>query len=652
MKIDKGLFISINILVIFSLFTGALALFGNNITEVTKWDKKEIVKIENRLRRLDKESITIPLMEFDSNYDFTITVRNKEDFDNLTVLIPQKLQDYKNILVEIEEGTYFSTTDHILINNQIHPDCGLSITGNGDVTIMATSHNLMEEAKIYDGYAITDVLIGDTVNPNEVFTDGENLIHLSVIDDSINSGIKFVDRLFEKIKPNDRKDCYYKLKCDILPDKSADECKNLWLWATHSWISSYEKIDSIVDGYIYLTANSDVELYQCPLNTDYTSWKIMPRIKIVNHGPSNNGVYVDKNGLAYLPKKHASIFKCDKGAFLNIENSELKCIEVAGIKFVGGNAPVIDINRVTDYVYIHDCDFTSQQDLSIRLGTDNGIVRNNAFRNSMGTVIDIPNKGCRNHVISNNRFTNCGNRLLNQGCIKAAADSVLISGNVFHNNLISALNVGVWHGAKPQGRISSIVEDNFIYNDDEFLKDYIGKSLLDVSMLYVYTKNDNVIIRRNRLHGFRTLASGNGIYIDDGAYNVSVYDNIITDIDGKLYNINCRANITEKAKENAPAYSTNNFIANNIVDGSIRFEIRGDDKACNYPKSSYGGSIFLLKGVGSIKNKIENASLSMDKKYLIDSIDLYLNLKPQDYDSIVSNQRPIFIDYFNKWVHF
>ena len=85
MKIDKGLFISINILVIFSLFTGALALFGNNITEVTKWDKKEIVKIENRLRRLDKESITIPLMEFDSNYDFTITVRNKEDFDNLTV---------------------------------------------------------------------------------------------------------------------------------------------------------------------------------------------------------------------------------------------------------------------------------------------------------------------------------------------------------------------------------------------------------------------------------------------------------------------------------------------------------------------------------------------------------------------------------------
>lgn len=648
----RKIFILTGILILSFFLTGVLKLFGNRFNILEKGNKDTIDQIENKLRNLDKESVNIRQIVPDSIYDFKIRVSNQQEFETLSVLIPQKLQTCKNILVEIDEGTYFSNTNHILINDQFHPDCSLSIIGKGDVTIMATSDNLRKDARIYNGFTVTDMFADTSINPNEIFTDGENLIFLSVTDDSINSGVKFIDKLFEKINPNDTHDLRYKLKSDFLNNTSADECKNIWLWATHSWISSYEKIDSIVDGYIYLTANRDIELYQCPLNTDYTSWKIMPRIKIVNQTPSENGVYINNDGLIYLPNSHDSIFKCNKGQFLNLTNSGLKSIEVAGIKFVGGNAPIIDISNVTGYAYIHDCHFTCQQNLSIRLNTNNGIVMNNTFRNSMGTVIDIPNKGYRNHVIFNNRFTNCGNRLLNQGCIKAAADSVLISGNVFHNNLIAALNVGVWHGAKPQGRISSIVEDNLIYNDEEFLKDYIGKSLLDVSMLYVYTKNDNVIIRRNRLHGFRTLASGNGIYIDDGAYNVSVYDNIITDIDGKLYNINCRANITEKAKENAPAYSTNNFIANNIVDGPIRFEIRGDDKAFNYPKSSYGGSLFLLKGVGSIKNKIENASLSMDKKYLIDSIDLHLNLKPQDYDSIISNQRKVFIDYFNKWVQF
>lgn len=648
----KKLFTSIYILVLSFLFTGALKLSGNNTDQCKDVNKDTILQIENQLRIFDKESINARQINCDSIYDFTITIRNQKEFETLSVLLPQKLQIYKNILVEIKDGTYFSNTDHIQINSQINPDCRLSIIGKGDVTIMATSTNLIKRAKEYNEYRVTDEFIGTTVRPDEIFTDGENLILLSVVDDSINSGIKFVNNLFEKINPKDKKDFRYKLKSDALPDISEDECKNLWLWATHSWISSYEKIDSIVRGYIYLTADRDIELYQCPLNTDYKSWGIMPRIKIINQRPSNHGVYIDKNGLLYLPNKYDFIFKCDRGSFLNIKNSTLKSIEVADIKFVGGNAPIIDVNSVTDYAYIHDCNFTSQQDLSIRLSTDNGVIRNNTFRNSMGTVIDIPNKGFRNHVISNNRFTNCGNRLLNQGCIKVAADSVLISKNVFKNNLIAALSIGVWYGSKPQGRISSIIENNLICNDENFLNNYISNSLLDVSMIYVYTKNDNVIIRRNRLHGFRTLASGNGIYIDDGAYNVAIYDNIITNIDGKLYNINCRTNITDKAKENAPAYSTNNFIANNIVDGPIRFEIREDDKAYNYPKSEYGGSIFLLKDIKNIKNKIENANLSLDKRYKIENIDLYLDLESQVYDSIISNKRKAFIDYFNDWIQF
>ena len=376
----------------------------------------------------------------------------------------------------------------------------------------------------------------------------------------------------------------------------------------------------------------------------------MPRIKIVNQSQSDTGVYVDKNGMLYFPTTYKSIYKCGKGTFLNIRNTVMNSVEVAGIKFVGGNAPLIDINSVTNYAYIHDCDFNCQQDLSIRLSTDNGIIRKNTFRNSMMTVIDIPNKGYNNHDISGNRFANCGNRLLNQGCIKAAANNVLISDNIFNNNLIAAINIGVWHGSNPKGKIFSIIEDNLIFNDEDFLKDYVGNSLLDVAMLYVYTKNDKAIIRRNRLHGFRTLASGNGIYIDDGAYNVSVYDNIVTDIDGKLYNINCRAKISDKAMVNAPAYSTNNFIANNIIDGPIRFEIRNDNAAEKYYKSLYGGSFFLIKDNRGLKNKFENVNSNNDKNLTALSLDLTIDVSQEVHDRLTKSTRSEYLEFLNKWV--
>lgn len=629
---------------------GVLTIYGSNFKTIDTEIENHGLQSEERLNHLDKEIITKRHLDPVTTYSITLFVKNQIDFDNLSLAIPLNAKTHKNILIEIEEGTYFSNTDHILIRDQILPECHLSIIGKGDVTVMATSDNLREEATQFEGYSVTDKYISSPVNPNYMYTDGEKLIHLSVTNDSITSGVKFIDKLFEKINPSDNKDLRYKLKCDILPNMSAEECRNLWLWATHSWISSYEKIDSVADGYIYLTANREIELYQCPLNTDYRSWKVMPRIKIVNQSPSETGVYVDKSGLLYLPPESKALYKCDKGSFLNIKNSELKSVEIAGIKFVGGNAPLIDINGITDYAYIHDCDFNCQQDLSIRLSTDNGIIKNNTFRNSMKTVIEIPNNGYRNQEISNNRFTNCGNRLLNQGCIKAAAENVLISDNVFHNNLISALNVGVWHGSKPKGKISAIVEDNLIYNDKVFLKDYIANSLLDVSMLYVYTKNDNVIIRRNRLHGFRTLASGNGIYIDDGAYNVNVYDNIVTAIDGKLYNINCRAKISEQAKENAPAYSTNNFIANNIIDGPIRFEAREDKATENYPESVYGGSLFLTKDHNIFKNRYVNVDASNDEIFQADNIDLTITVSQDVYDKLLKTDRPAFRDFIKKWV--
>ncbi|MDE6696003.1 MAG: right-handed parallel beta-helix repeat-containing protein, partial [Muribaculaceae bacterium] len=607
-------------------------------------------EIKEDLRHLDNQLIIDRAIEPDMAYACCVTVENHRYFYYIQNFLNKGVPLFKNILIEIENGIYFSKTDHIFFENVRYPECRISIVGKDDVTIMATSQNLRNGDKIVNDKKVIVNCCRTVVNPEDTYTDGENLIFLSVKDSDYNDGVSFTEGLFEKINPEDKQDLRYRLKSRLLPDMSATECRNLWLWATHSWISSYEKIDSVKDRYIYLTANRETELYQCPLNTDYKSWKVMPRIKVVNYEPSDKDIYVDSDGQMTLPDGYEAIFKSDKGSFIRLDNSEIKSLEVSGIRFVGGNAAIIDVKGVSDYTLIHDCEFTAQQGPAIRFRTDNGIIKNNRFRNSVGNVIQIPNGGYQNHVISNNRFYNCGKRLLNHGCIKVAADSVLISQNTFHNNYISAVSIGVWHGTEQKGTIFTIAEDNVIYNDESILSDYLNNSLLDVSLFYVFTKNDNAIIRRNRIHGLRTLASGNGIYIDDGAYNVSVYDNIVTGIDGKLYNINCRSKISDNAKINAPAFSTGNMIAHNIVDGSIRYEIRMDAESEKYPLSKYGGTIFLSQNGMHFNNKLENIDTSLDKNYKIDETGIHIKITSIDYDSIISDKRKPFNDFFKKWV--
>lgn len=610
----------------------------------------------NIYKFLDKYKITGRSFNFDKHFSSNkiIVIKNQKEFDNLTNLISKTVKSSNDIIIEIKAGTYFSNTNHIYIEKFIYPNCNLIIRGNGNVTIMATSEDLSVKAKKINGYKVVDVNSKLHISPEDIFTDGEDIISWSINNYETEAGVSFVQNLFTKIEPSNKSNLSYKLKSNLLPNLTSEECKNLWLWATHSWISTYEKIDSVVGGYIFLTANKETELYQCPLNTDYKSWGIMPRIKIVNYSPSKNGVYFNSHGKLYLPENAKSIYKCDKGSFLRIKDSNIKTVDIFGIKFVGGKAPIIDVDNMKGSIYVHDCEFVSQQDLSIRMNTDNSFISNNTFRNSMKSVIEIPNNGHKNHFIIQNNFSNCGHRLLNHGCIKAAADSVLIADNVFRNNLIAAINIGVWHGATPKGKIFSIVEDNIIYNDKDFLKEYKNNSLLDVSLLYVYTKNDNAIIRRNRIHGLKTLASGNGIYIDDGAYNVKVYDNIITGIDGKLYNINCRKNISEIAKSNAPEYSTNNFIGNNILDGPIRFEVRTDINADSYPKSVYGDNVFIYTNntyLKNFKNRFENILSHQDLKIKTKKIDLTIGISIDDYNFINDTTRYEYSDFVSKWLY-
>ena len=97
--------------------------------------------------------------------------------------------------------------------------------------------------------------------------------------------------------------------------------------------------------------------------------------------------------------------------------------------------------------------------------------------------------------------------------------------------------------------------------------------LSDSGAIYVGTNNNHCTIRFNTINNFGGHGSNRGIFCDDGAYNLSIYGNIVNktansyDIDSR----NC-ATITYRQTPKGYKFNTNNFISYNICEKSIRVE--------------------------------------------------------------------------------
>ena len=117
--------------------------------------------------------------------------------------------------------------------------------------------------------------------------------------------------------------------------------------------------------------------------------------------------------------------------------------------------------------------------------------------------------------------------------------------------------------------------------------------LIDSGAIYVWTLNKDLIIRNNFLHDISGPHGNRGILCDDGAMNVSVYGNLIIDIDRNSYRIDLRKNHSVERKSSCPVPRVNvgNRMWDNWVDGRVRFHIRKGD-----PDSFRKDNVMLYPG--------------------------------------------------------
>lgn len=170
-----------------------------------------------------------------------------------------------------------------------------------------------------------------------------------------------------------------------------------------------------------------------------------------------------------------------------------------------------------------------------------------------------------------NSFKNIGLLGTNKGCVWGSGDSY-IANNRFEDFNYSAIRLGNKTNNKDDYS-SAIVENNIFTWTPEWENLIKIYGLIDGGAIYIYTCNKRSIVRYNTILNFGGHGYNRAIYCDDGAFNVSVYGNVIKGTRNS-YDIDSR-DCSPKWKrqgEGGTCPNTGNYIGYNICDGTLKLE--------------------------------------------------------------------------------
>ena len=498
-------------------------------------------------------------------HDATIVVRNQKAFDRMDEAICAAAKEgKKDILLKIRCGNYLFHEDHLMLKG-LPADVSVTLKGKG-VKVFASGRYLQ---------------VGDATKNNYVYYQGKKR--------SIVRNWTEVEQCKQLIEVVDSASKFCRLK--MVSGGSANRGDVLQI---SQWYLAYKyDVSDTRDGYVYFIANN---LKRCNggkswnINYDYVYGKELPRYRIWQTSNSTNSI---NEGTAMR--------------FVNMRNMNLKSLTMEGISFCGNanqsSGALIQMNGVkAEAVNIKDCVFRSCQSTCISLGnTTNATISHCKFYDNATTAIHSGG-GCENTHITGCLFENNSCGWNNTFCINIKGKDFRIDRNVFRDFGYGAIGIGE-HIGDIKVCVTGIIEKNEIYYSPEYYSCYKKHTLMDSGAIYLWTQNDNVIIRNNYIHDYIGAKDNRGIFCDDGAANFKIIGNRILRI-ANSYCIDSR-----RIKEQHPEKFTNNVnisITDNTVDGGIRFE--GRDEVGN--KCVYGNNtIIMVDGDEPPVMKISNVKI-------------------------------------------
>lgn len=515
-----------------------------------------------------------------------IKVVSQKDFDQLDAKIETAFKSGSNeIIVTLNPGTYTYSESHLRMkyaDSALH----LTIVGNGSV--------LRGKSQSFEG---------KTLNPEFVYyNEGE-------IQDFWSKVVQ-TDKLAEVVE-KDKKVCRIQRVAKIEVSEGDYIQESQW------YLTKRYAVCKVSDDWIYFVA-PDLEYSDSykgwNINMDYLYGKEMPRYRIFKSGAQCGQ-------------------ESNVANFLALDNIRIGSLLIQGITFEGcaysNWKGLVRINGVeAERLRIINCKFLNSKSVCININdTKNVEVAKCSFENNHGPCIK-DDQMCRNIAILNNSFVNNSHAWINRMNVSCSSEDFIVSGNAFKDFGYGAISIGVWYGSKKIAghKVSGIVENNEISYTQSYFANYKQHSLMDGGAIYVFTKNDNVVIRYNYIHDFIGMKDNRGIFCDDGTCNVKIYGNIITNTPN-CYSIDLRevARVEKDPQYDFGKVNVGNELYGNIVDGRVRFEGRGNDsengcfKGTNYILVS-GDSLpeFKISSVHEKGKDLTLRCLSVDNKVTVD----------------------------------
>lgn len=361
-------------------------------------------------------------------------------------------------------------------------------------------------------------------------------------------------------------------KCNL----SVEKCVNIKLDYTTGYWNYRTGIHSINNGYVYFKNTNDY-------NHWYTykgdaAYNVPMRYSIINCTllKDSSTVTIDENNTLYAPISSVNLYRTDEGTSLfNIAKGLTVDILNLTIKYA-----YYAINS-TRTIHIKDCKFLNNFIALYVHGANNSTIKNNKFLNSYASASQIEYSDNTSFVF--NEVKNSG--LIDRNVRYAVRFSCSNNGLIAYNNFVNFYTaIGLTAGRQH-------IEDGFncaaiCYNKLYIEEDYINNlnSIVDYGVIYLapFQKGtcsiNGITYNRSKIHANIICNScgqytGEGIYLDDGAYNTSVTENYVIGINRGIYMR--YVDVTTN-----PYLNTNNEIAHNIVvngNYTVGKPVNGDD---------------------------------------------------------------------------
>lgn len=484
---------------------------------------------------------------------YVITIDNQRSFDNINSKLSQAIDGgQKDIQIRIVPGVYYYKERQIHRSKEQHPEVSVCISGQ-DATLIAAGSNYhkdsdyIEKFSPYTTYVETQELKAYDYWEDCVFSDGRVIV---------------VDK--------DKKLCC--LPFSKAKNTSPEDCKNIYITIPQWFKSSTYKVTKIEKGNIYFIADR-LEYIQkrgredYTINYDYLFAGQTTRFKLCNPLSNSKPMQIRGNKIILT---NGTIHECKAAQFLSMEMVQYKNFMVTGLRFLGNTdngTPLIDLHDTKmENVTISNCSFEHIQSKVIYAdNTSNLTFSTNSLTNCNNHGIETTNS-CRKTTVINNSFSNCGGNMLQTFCVSCKGSNYYIAHNIFKNFGYSAIGIGMWYGSKKNHESSGIVEYNEIWYDSDYLAHLERHTLMDSGAIYLWTQNDDAIIRYNYIHDFSGMFYNHGIYCDDGASHYKLYGNIIINIqsNNSIDARTCQSEFPESNQDIQMMY--------NIVDRPIKFE--------------------------------------------------------------------------------